>query len=261
MALTGEELIYNLALGYVGEAKVEDTAASRLLKQYLLCQRYYDLAREEVLKAHPWNEAKERVIIVQDAVNPIFGYDRRYSKPEDSLRVLSVNDSLGSDRRNKSAGVCPWELEKDFILTNVGTAPPTWATDTEYIVGQFVTDSSITYRILANHTSDVLADDVTAGSLVSSGGDFRIIYVEYIFLLTDTTKYTPKLKQAIAMKLAIKIITALTNDIKGKRALMVEFEQLTMPKARSVDGAEGTPKQIFNSEWIRSRQIGTQTWP
>ncbi len=30
-----------------------------------------------------------------------------------------------------------------------------------------------------------------------------------------------------------------------------------MPKARSVDGAERTPKPIFNSEWIRSRSSGT----
>lgn len=264
MALSGEEDIYNLSLGYVGEQKVEDTTASRLLKQYLFCNRYYAQARDEVLVSHLWNEAMVRVEIVQDATNPIFGYDRRYTKPSSALRIVSVDDSIGSDISRKSAGIDAWEVEGDYILSNAGASPPTWSSDADYIDGQFFTYSSTTYEVLVTHTSDTtggdadaqIAVDVAAGNIESKGGDYRIIYATYVTQLTDTDKFSPKLKQAIAMKLAIKIITGLTNDTKGKVDLINEFERLTMPKARSVDAMQGKPKPIFSSEWIRSRSGG-----
>lgn len=317
MALSTLEVIYNLALGYTGAAKIVDTAASRLLKQNLLCVRYYDLARDEVLKSHLWNEAMISVIILQDSTLPLFGYDRRYSKPSGALRIVSVDDSLGSNKRYNQQGVHPWEVEGEYILSNAGETPPTWGSNIEYIDGQFVNitpatwvtaaayidgeykkSGTIIYEVLSDHTSGVLADDVTAGKMVSRGTgntvtyevlvthtsdttgantaaqqkvdivagniaasgdvvDFRIVYVTYVTQLTDTTKWGSKLKQAVAMKLAIKIITPLQNDPKGKTDLINEFEQLTMPKARSIDGMQGTPRPIFSSEWIRSRTAGT----
>ncbi len=310
MALTAQEVIHNLALGYVGEYEVEDTSASRALKQNQLCIRYYDQARDLALASHPWNEAKKRVIIAQDADNPIFGYDRVYTRPSDALRILSVNDSVGSDQRNKADGVKAWEIENQKILSNAGETPQTWATNTKYVDGEFVSDTAVTwatstayvedqfvkssalvYQVLIAHTSDTIANDVTAGNLaagitgstgtyevlvshisdtilndIASGNisadasEARIVFVEYIWQLTDTTKFSPNLTEAISVQLAIKIITSLTNDTKGKVDLINEFERLTMPKARSVDGAQGTPKPIFSSEWIRSRTVGTRGW-
>ncbi len=308
MALTDKEVIYNLALGHIGETEVEDTAASRLLKQNLLCVRYYDQARDLALKSHPWNEAKKRVIIAQDADKPVFGYDRQYTMPTDSIRILSVNDSIGADRRNKADGVNAWEVENQKILSNAGQIPQIWATTTKYVDGEFVSDtavnwatgtayvadqfvknSSLVYQVLVNHTSDTIANDITSGNLaagitgstgtyevlvshisdtilndIASGNisanasEARIVFVEYIQQLTDTTKFSEDLKNVIAQQLAIKIVTGITNNPKNKIDLINEFERLTMPKARSVDGAEGTPKPIFNSEWIRSRSSGTR---
>jgi len=255
MALTGEELIYNLALGYIGAAKIEDTAASRLLKQYLLCVRYYEQSRDEVLVSHLWNEAMGRVIILQDSTGPLFGYDRTYTKPSNALRIVSVDDDLGSDVLLNLQGIHAWEVEADNILSNAGESPPTWATTTEYldgqyvsvtpdvwatstayIVGQYVKSGTTIYEVLVAHTSDTVANDVTSGNLISRGTgttvsyevlvthtsdtvsaditsgnisasgdvvDARIIYITYVKQLEDTAKFSPKLKQAIALKLAI----------------------------------------------------------
>ncbi len=309
MALTSEQLIWNLALGHVGEYQVTGTTPSDE-KQYELCDRYYDQSRDLALKSHPWNEAKKRVIIAQDADEPIFGYDRKYTKPTDALRILSVNDSIGSDQRNRADAVKAWEVEGDVILSNAGETPQTWATSTKYVDGEFVstsprtwvtgtsfidgeflTDGTSVYEVLVDHTSDTIANDVTAGNLGSGvvagaatyevatthtsdtvladltstyltpiGADYRIVFVEYIWKLTDTTKFSAPLKEAIGEQLAIKIITGLTNDTRGKIDLINKFEKLTLPKARSVDGAEMTPKPIFNSEWIRSRTAGTRNY-
>ena len=306
MSLTGQEKIHNLALGLVGEFGVEDTKASRILKQNKLCIRYYDSSRDLTLRSHPWNEAKKRIILVQTDDKPVFGYDRRYTEPTDSLRVLSVNDVLGSDQRNQAMGVDAWEVEQSVIYSNSGETPQTWAADrkyvdgefvsstarvwvtsTSYVVGEFVQSGGLVYEVLVAHTSDTISNDVTAGNLEAGvqgstgtyevlvshisdtilndiassnieakASEARIIFVEYIFQLTDTTKFSTNLEEAISVQLASKIITGVTNDTKGKVDLINEFEKLTMPKARSVDGAEGKPKPIFNSSWLRARSSG-----
>lgn len=312
MALSGQEIIHNLALGHIGEFQVEDTTASRALKQNQLCIRYYDQARDITVTGHPWNEAKDRVIIAQDDDKPIFGYDRQYTKPSDALRILLVNDSLGADVRNNASSVDAWEPEADKILANAGETPQTWVTNRKYVNGEFVAstariwatgtayvedefvkDGSLVYQVLVDHTSDTIANDVTAGNLAAGitgstgtyevlvshisdtiladiasanieavASEARIIFVEYIFQLTDTTKFTPTLKEAIAQQLAIKVYPGILGTTDGTNDMISRFEQLTLPKARSVDGAEGKPKPIFSSEWIRARQSGTiGAWP
>ena len=314
MVLSDTEVIFNESLGYIGEYKIEDTAASRLTKQYLTCNRYYVKSRDMALASHPWKEATKSIIILQDTTPPLLNdYDRRYSKPSDSLRILSVDDSLGTDLRNKAMGVDGWELEGEYILSNAGETPPTWdtginyydgqfvsvtpdtwVTSTSYIDGQYVKSGTLIYEVLVSHTSDTIANDITAGNLavgitgttvtyeilishtsntvvaditagnISTSGDTidaRIVYVKYVWKLTDTTKFSTHLREAIAVQLASKVITDLTNDTKGKADLISEFEQLTSPKARSIDGSQRKPKPIFNSEWIRARRSGTHVWP
>ncbi len=310
MSLTGQELIHNLSLGLLGEYQVEDTAASRALKQNLLCIRYYDSARDLSLRSHPWNEAKKRVLIAQGSDEPVFGYDRRYTLPTDSLRILSVNDSFGADVKNRAAGVDPWEVENGEIYSDSGQIPQTWATNTKFVDGDFLSATAVVwatstayiadqfvktggkvYQVLVDHTSSTIAADITSGDLqvgvlgstgtyevlvshisdtlladVASaniqavGSESRVIFVEYIFQLTDTTLFSINLEEAISVQLAIKILPGIKNDPKGKAELINEFERLVMPKARSVDGAEGKPRRYNSSSWLRSRSGGRGIW-
>jgi hypothetical protein len=266
MALSDAETMYNLALGCIGEQQITEGDTSS--KQAIYCIRYYDDAREETLAAHPWNEAKKRVILYQEQYEPIFGYDHSYAKPSDCLRILAVDDSLGSDVSRKRPGIEAWEVEGDYILSDAGASPPTWSSGEEYTDGQFFSYSDTTYEVLVSHTSDAtgadaaaqIAVDVAAGNIESKGGDYDIVYVEYIWKLTDISKFTAKLKYTIALNLASKIIVGLQNDLKGKEDLLEEYNGLVMRQARSTDAAEGKPKPIFVSEWIRSRQTGTGGW-
>ena len=266
MALSDAEVMYNLALGYIGEYKI--TEGDTTSKQAVLCIRFYADARDEALAAHPWNEAKKRIIIHQDGTDPLFGYDHRYAKPSDCLRVLSVDDSLGSDVSRKQPGVPAWEVESGYILSDAGASPPSWESAEDYIVGQFLGSSSVTYEVLVAHTSDAtgasealqIAVDVAAGNIESADGDYDIVYVEYIWQNTDVDTYKPRLKQAVALNLASKIVIGIANDTKRKIALIEEYEGLVMPQARSVDAAEGKPRPIFHSEWLRSRGYGSGGW-
>ena len=266
MALSDAEVVYNLALGYIGEYKI--TEGDTTSKQAVLCIRYYDDSRDETLAAHPWNFAKKKVILYEYTDHPIFGYDRKYTKPTDCLRVLSVDDSLGSDVSRKQAGIEAWEVVDDYIESDSGATPSSWASDRDYYDGQFFHYNDLTYEVLVTHTSDTtgadsdaqIAVDVAAGNIISKGGDYRIVYVEYIWQETDIDNWIPKAKQALAVNLASKIITGLTNDTQGKKDLIEEYNALVMPLARSTDAAEGKPRPIFSSEWLRARQTGGGGW-
>ena len=264
MAFSDAELIYNLALGYIGAYNVTegDTAS----KQAVICIRYYLDALKETIASHPWNFAKKDIILYEHTDRPIFGHDRKYAIPSDSLRILTVDNSIGSDVSRKQAGIPAWEPKGDYIHADAGATPPSWSSDKDYYDGQFFSSSSITYEVLVTHTSDTtgvneaaqIAVDVAAGNIESKGGDYKIVYVEYLWEQVDIDKWPSKAKQALYTNLASKIVLDLYPDaLKRREALIAEFERLVMPQARSIDAAEGKPRPIFTSEWLRARQTGT----
>lgn len=263
MALSDAEVVYNKSLGLVGAYQIMEGDATS--KQAVICIRYYTDALKETIASHPWNFAKKRVILYEDTDRPIFGYDRKYDLPADSLRILTVDDSLGSDVSRKQAGIHAWEVEGDYIFADAGATPPSWSSDKDYYDGQFFSYDSVTYEVLVTHTSDTtgadsdaqIAVDVAAANIVSRGGDYRIVYVEYLWAQVDIDKWTPKARQALYVNLASKIVIDLYpgND-KRRESLINEFNELVMPQARSADAAEGKPRLIFTSSWLRARQSG-----
>jgi hypothetical protein len=72
----------------------------------------YAQARDELLRAHPWNSCIKRASLVPDTDTPPFGYPYQFTLPVDCLRVDAVY----------STGGCPWTeyaLEGRKILTNL----------------------------------------------------------------------------------------------------------------------------------------------
>ena len=253
MAFTDAENMYNMALGHIGEYRV--TEGDTTSKQALLCIRYYEKARNQTIKAHRWNEATESVIICQDATNPTFGYSRRYAKPDDCLRVLSCDDSLGADPSRNFQGIYPWAVKGSWIHSNAGHTPPSWGTGKSYIDGQFFSSSSVTYEVLVTHTSDTVVNDLASNYIVSKGGDYRIVYVDYLKELTALDDMSDEMQLAISLNLASKIVTGLVNDPKAKESLVAEYDKV-MREARGVDAQEGKPRPLFSSSWLRARNAG-----
>lgn len=264
MALSDAEKVYNLSLGLIGAYRI--TEGDTTSKQAIICIRYFTDALEETIVSHPWNFAKKKIILYEDTDRPIFGYDRKYLKPSDSLRILTVDNSTGSDVSRKQAGIPAWEVAGDFIEADAGATPGSWSSAKVYYVGQFFSSSSVTYEVLITHTSDAtganeaaqIAVDVAAGNIISRGGDYRIVFVEYLWPVVDIDKWSKKAKQALYTNLASKIVLDLYPDaVKRRESLINEFNGLVMPQARSTDAAEGKPRPIFTSEWLRARQTGS----
>ncbi|KKN47739.1 hypothetical protein LCGC14_0659730 [marine sediment metagenome] len=203
MALSDAEVMYNLALGLIGADKV--TEGDTTSKQAVLCIRYYTDSQNETLEDHPWNFAKKDVILFEDDDRPISWYDRKYTPPTDYARILTVDDSIGSDVSRRQAGVPPWEVKGDFIHSDAGAGPnswstgvkyydgqfyavtpDTWVTGTAYIDDQFVKDGSTFYEVLVNHTSDTIAADITAGNLAAGITGTSVTYEVLVTHTSDT---------------------------------------------------------------------------
>ena len=175
MALSAVETIYNLAVSLVGDALITDNAAGRDSKAFKLCEQYYALARDKMLSRHNWNEAVTQVIVAQqaDTSDPLFEYNRKYATPSDSLKVISVGDRniYGSPSRGDR---WPWEVAGDYIFSNADQIPQTWITETDYVVGEYIsrpmevwvalTDYVVGQYVYNSSTTYVCATAHTAGA-------------------------------------------------------------------------------------------------
>lgn len=246
MTLTAEEIVIsNLALGLIGEYKITSGMSSSAV-QYEACERFYDDAIKETLEEHAWNEAKKRTILVQEASGPVFGYDYQFELPSDFVRVIRLGD--GDNDWDH------WEIENGYILTDRTQDPIVWTAGIDFIAGQYCTLNSVTYLCNTTHTSATATSPATdTTTWTSQGGDYKILELEYIYNLTDTAKWTPKLKNAVAQNLAVKVAPIITNNPKARFDLKNEYENLTLRKARSIDGQQGRIRPIFKSKWWNSR--------
>ena len=233
-----ETAIYNLALGLIDEYSV--TSGDTTSKQYELCSRYYAQALQKALSKHPWNEAMKDVIILQESVGPISKLTYRYAVPSDSLQIRSIGTDLYH-----------WEVKSGYIQTDYTRIPDVWATATDYVAGQYIQYSNVTYLCATSHTSATWADE--SSNWTTQSGDYGVIDVEYIYLLTDTTAMSTNLVDTIAQELAIKIATGVTGNLDVKKKLLEEYNMDILPGARFIDSVQGRLKPINNSSWIRSR--------
>jgi hypothetical protein len=87
--------ICNLALGHLGEARIESLNEDSLAARG--CALHYAAVRDQVLRSHRWNFAQARITLSRLAENPAFGWDAQYELPADCLRVLEVNDGEAGD--------------------------------------------------------------------------------------------------------------------------------------------------------------------
>jgi hypothetical protein len=84
--------------------------------------------------------------------------------------------------------------------------------------------------------------------------------IQYIAEITDTTQYDDLLIETLAVRLASKLASILRQDEAKASALLQEYMQVSLPRARKVDGNE-RQRSPYNpreqSLSINSRRFGT----
>lgn len=81
-----------------------------------ICNRWYDTSRRQVLRAHPWNFAKDRATLSLNATPPAFEYSDRYKLPNDFIRLRFIDEeNLGLTHKD-------YQLEGGYLLISNGGA-------------------------------------------------------------------------------------------------------------------------------------------
>ena len=155
--------IYNESLDLLVAATI--IALTDNSKEARLCNRNFDLVRDAVLRAHPWNIAVTRKELAQDASAPAFGFTYQYTLPTDPycLRVLSFWDSNVDNELAAYDSNVMYKIEGRKILSNEGTCNIIYigrVTDTEQY--DSLLSSTIAHRLAAK-----LAYNITGSGTVA----------------------------------------------------------------------------------------------
>lgn len=82
--------ICNGALGLIGDDPI--TSLTEGSKRANLCNSFYPLSLDAVLRLHPWNFAVKRVSLAPKTQAPAYGYSAAFAMPSDLVRLLEVTD-------------------------------------------------------------------------------------------------------------------------------------------------------------------------
>mgnify|MGYP000055851043 CR=1 FL=1 len=123
--MTSNTDIANSALNLLGASFIsafdENSKAARIVNQK------YDIIRDNVFRAHPWNCLIRRQDLAQLTTLPVFGYSFQYALPTDPycLRVLEFSNgsmSYPQDNMKNNSGGPAFVIEGRNIVTDEGTA-------------------------------------------------------------------------------------------------------------------------------------------
>jgi len=115
--------IVNMALVQLGQPTIlnltDNTANAKR------ANALYDLVRQMVLQAHPWNGSTKQAVLTLLATTPDFKWTYRFSLPADCLRALRTDQDVGNKRDWQQYGGEIWTdhgtLELEYIYDNEDT--------------------------------------------------------------------------------------------------------------------------------------------
>lgn len=82
--------LLNMALNWCRAGEIADPDGAGALQD--ACRRFYDVARDAVLAAYPWNEAAARAAVPASAGAPAFEWAYAYQLPHDCLKLRDLFD-------------------------------------------------------------------------------------------------------------------------------------------------------------------------
>ena len=110
--------ICNEAMDLLGASTI--TSLNENSKEARLCNRKFDVARDSVLRSHPWNVAIARAELAASSTSPPFGFTYSFPLPTDPycLRVLSFwNNNVNNELAAYDSNIM-FKIEGRNILSN-----------------------------------------------------------------------------------------------------------------------------------------------
>lgn len=176
----------------------------------------------------------------------LLGGNQITSRQENSPSAKTM-DALYDGCRDRVLRECPWNFAvKRASLASDGT--PTWG------------DFAYTYPVPADflylmHTEDFEDYTIEGGKIVANatgnvtGGALKIKYVARI---EDAAAFDTLFTEALAYRLAYEACERITQSNTKKADLFQEYE-LTMTRAKRINGQEDAPEDYVEDSWILAR--------
>lgn len=160
--------ICNKAMDLLGAATI--ISLTQDSKEARLCNRNFDLVRDEVLRAHTWNVAITRAQLAKNSTTPAFGFANEFNLPTNPycLRVLSLFTA------NVDGDIAPYDTQAMFkiegrkVLTDEATCRIIYiarVTDTEQY--DALLTSAIAHRLAAETSYAITGSTSVAQQMFS----------------------------------------------------------------------------------------------
>jgi len=179
--------VCNKALDKLGHGAI--TSLNDGTKAANLCLRSWEMVRDEMLRAHPWNFAVKRLALAPSDETPAWGFSYAFPIPSDYLRMIEILDSAQFNH----------QIESNNILC-----------------------------------------------------DETVLYVRYIYKVTDPNQYDSMFVDVVATRLAIELCEPLTQSNTKKNELIKDLDA-ALTNAKRVDGQENPPVSFAEDDWITAR--------
>ena len=152
----------------------------------------------------------------------------------------------------------PWNFATKRFKTTSQKAAPAFGFDYAYALP----DGCL--RVLGtdneSYVWQIEAEDTEAGALVLLTDRSDFPSVQYIYEVTDPTKFDSIFVQAFIYRLA----SDLAQDLTGRTEMGMKMQKQFMgvlAEARSINASEGTPQKIESDLWLAARRSGVTLPP
>ena len=194
--------IANLALSHLGVGKEIANLETENSQEANAMRRFYDIAREQVLRDFNWPCATKEVTLGLVTTNPTTEWTYAYRYPADAIKLRRIFSGLRNDTRQTRV---PFKLVADAVGRLVYT------------------------------------DAINA-------------CMEYTFLETDASKFSPDFVQALACRMAAYAAPRLTSGDPfkmGDRAYKLYLLEISRAQASAVNEIQDEEKP--EASWINDR--------
>jgi hypothetical protein len=284
--------IANLALSHLGEAKPVTDLDTPSTPNEIHLARFYPIAREICLKAHPWKFAvKKALLVIQDADDldgPFIGeWGFAYITPSDLVRLLKVLPE-GASKNEPSVDFDRYTWALDALTpssTDLTGDTVTFTADHGLTTGMVVRVATTGFGLTAATDyyvnvvdNDTVSFHTTYAAAVAGTGKVNLttpgvsatitpaiveliltnsdsnVYADYIALVTDVTRYTEDFVLALSYKLASLVAPAI---IKAKNGIALSQSAQAAYLAAIANAATASGRQGQNSDHYKDHK---PTW-
>ena len=225
----------------------------------------YDMIRDEILVAHPWNFAIKRATLTElGGVITTWTASGTANVWQATLTTepasVKFNGTEGTEQASivacNAEGYWYWDSATSLLYVYSTSDPDTAyiSPGIEAVIPEFEYDHA--YSLPSDCLRVIRMEDDDAifvreeDRLLTDEDSAKI---QYIAQITDTAKYTPAFVTAFAARLAAEISYPLTNSTSVAETMYkLYLDKLKI--AKGIDAQEGTGQQIDEKSWEESRE-------